>query len=739
LRETEGDKPVTELPAWDLSLGHLEAELARIDVSLRRQARLWQLAGQDPADAFRGLYVSEKEAEALLARPLASHWGRAATLSAAEEEAFRRARRQADLQARALAESARCQGHPVRLVQLASTFNLDHFDLDVLLIALAPALDLRYERLYGYLQDDVTKKRPTVNLALDLLCEPDKERLPWLARFTDDAALVRHELVQLVTEPGSVKPPLLGRVLAPDEAVLAWLLGHYVPHVDLRPGAELSSPQGPGAAAQPMDPAQCEALRPCVTPGSEAPLVVFSGPDALAQEDAATWLARQRKQPLLRVNLAPIIEGGVPPLRGVRLALRDARLTAAVLYLTGWEAIRAENEAAAEATAALCAFPGLAIIAGSAAWQAQGSPRNRLVLNLAFPVPSYVQRRELWERFLAAPGAPGSAAETAEQAIDVTAVAGQFVLASAQIRDAAATARDSAQQRGASLSRGDLLVAARAHSNPNLANLARKITPRYGWSDIVLPADQVALLREIVATVRGRPVVLEEWGLGRKLVSGQGIPILFAGPPGTGKTMAAEIIAGELGLDLYKIDLSTVVSKYIGETEKNLERIFAEAERSNAILFFDEADALFGKRSEVRDSHDRYANIEISYLLQRMEAYDGVTILATNLRANLDEAFTRRLQFAVDFPFPEEKERLRIWQTLFPADVPAGPDLDFGLLARRFKLAGGSIRNIIVNAAYLAASDGRCVSMELLLHSTRRELQKMGRLVNEDHMLAQES
>jgi SpoVK/Ycf46/Vps4 family AAA+-type ATPase len=195
--------------------------------------------------------------------------------------------------------------------------------------------------------------------------------------------------------------------------------------------------------------------------------------------------------------------------------------------------------------------------------------------------------------------------------------------------------------------------------------------------------------------------------------------------------MAAEIIAGELKLDLYKIDLSTVVSKYIGETEKNLERIFVEAERSNAILFFNEADALFGKRSEVRDSHDRYANIESSYLLQRMEAYDGVTILATNLRTNLDEAFTRRLQFAVDFPFPEEQDRLRIWQTLFPPDAPRAPDIDFGPVAKRFKLTGRSIRNIIVGAAYLAANDRKYVSMDLLLHGTRRELQKMGRLMDE--------
>jgi SpoVK/Ycf46/Vps4 family AAA+-type ATPase len=207
--------------------------------------------------------------------------------------------------------------------------------------------------------------------------------------------------------------------------------------------------------------------------------------------------------------------------------------------------------------------------------------------------------------------------------------------------------------------------------------------------------------------------------------------MLFSGEPGTGKTMAAEIMAGELGLDLYRIDLSTVVSKYIGETEKNLERIFAEAQNSNAILFFDEADAIFGKRSEVKDAHDRYANLEISYLLQRMEMYDGVTILATNLRANLDEAFTRRLQFAVDFPYPDETYRLRIWRTLFPADVPHESPLDFEFLARRFKMAGGNIRNVLVGAAYLAAADGDRLEMKHLLHGTRRELQKMGRLVNE--------
>ena len=206
---------------------------------------------------------------------------------------------------------------------------------------------------------------------------------------------------------------------------------------------------------------------------------------------------------------------------------------------------------------------------------------------------------------------------------------------------------------------------------------------------------------------------------------------MFTGPSGTGKTMAAEIIAGDLGLDLYKIDLSMMVSKYIGETEKNLSAVFSEAETSNAILFFDEADALFGKRSEVKDSHDRYANIEVGYLLQRMEEYEGVVILATNLRKNLDDAFVRRLHFTVEFPFPDEKNRRQIWEGIWPQDTPREPDLDLDSLARRFAVTGGNIRNIAVAAAFLAAHNGNLVDMGHLMRATQREYQKMGKVVAE--------
>jgi SpoVK/Ycf46/Vps4 family AAA+-type ATPase len=314
-------------------------------------------------------------------------------------------------------------------------------------------------------------------------------------------------------------------------------------------------------------------------------------------------------------------------------------------------------------------------------------------------------------------------------------LAGKFRFTGGQIRDAAASARNLARWSNPEDPRitiDHLNAACRLHSNQKLAVLAKKISPHYDWNDIVLPVDQRQRLREICNHVKYRSVVYEQWGFGRKLALGKGLNVLFSGPPGTGKTMAADIIAGALALDLYKIDLSSVVSKYIGETEKNLAKIFAEAESSNAILFFDEADALFGRRSEVRDAHDRYANIEISYLLQRVEEYEGVVILATNRNKDMDEAFVRRLHFSIEFPFPAEADRRRIWQGIWPNETPLSPDLDLDLMARRFEIPGGNIRNIAVAAAFLAADDGGAITTSHLLRAIRREYQKMGKVVAED-------
>lgn len=713
----------------DISLNHLQLELARIDLMLQRELKRWQQAGESLNEAFRGLFVSDARAKALLARPFATSWGQLAALPPDEAHAFTLAEAELAGQIQSLLDTAQSQGQVTRLQYVAKAFDLDQFELDTLLVCLAPALDLRYELIYGYLQDDVTRKRPGVSLVLDLLAEPGPERLQRLSYFAPGASLFKYRLLELDNPAAAGAPPLLGQTLRLDETVLALLLGEYRPHPDLGAHASLIWPEVDEADRLLAAESWPELER--VAAEVEQPVVIFYGPDRVAWQATARLLAASLERLLLTVDLEAVVKAGLAPLEALELALRDARLTGAIPCLTGWDACLADEVPPPELLARLCACDDLVLVAGEKSWQAGGIDRDRPMLWFEFSAPAYEQRLALWQHYLALlPGADAGLEE-----LDIGAVTGQFVLTAGQIRDVTAAALDRAVQRGDRLTTEDLLAAARSQSNPRLASLARKIVPRYYWEDIILPADQLAILREIVATVRGRPLVLGQWGIGRKLASSQGITVLFAGPPGTGKTMAAEIIARQLGLDLYKIDLSTIVSKYIGETEKNLERIFAEAQSSNAILFFDEADAIFGKRSEVKDAHDRYANIEVSYLLQRMEAYDGVTILATNLRANLDEAFTRRLQFAVDFPFPEEEDRLRIWRTLFPPEVPVEPGLDFTLLARRFKLAGGNIRNIIVSAAYLAAADGGRITMAHLLHGTRRELQKMGRLINEADLL----
>ena len=314
---------------------------------------------------------------------------------------------------------------------------------------------------------------------------------------------------------------------------------------------------------------------------------------------------------------------------------------------------------------------------------------------------------------------------------DINALADRFRFTEGQIRDAVTDARNRARWRDPfepRISVADLYAASRAQSGQTLGTLASKLVPRYTWEDIILPSESFRQLREIYYRASYHNVVYGDWGFDRKLSGGKGLNALFAGPSGTGKTMAAEVIAHALGLELYRIDLSAVVSKYIGETEKNLARVFDAATSSNAILFFDEADALFGKRSEVKDAHDRYANIEISYLLQRMEEYEGVSVLATNLRRNMDEAFVRRMASVVSFPLPEEEQRRVIWERIWPSTAPLAADVEIDFMARQFKVAGGHIRNIAVAAAFLAAEAGSEIQMAHVIKATGRELEKMGRV-----------
>ena len=385
----------------------------------------------------------------------------------------------------------------------------------------------------------------------------------------------------------------------------------------------------------------------------------------------------------------------------------------------------AHNENRALRTAlssAVADFGWLVFLIGESDWSGAEKLAGSVVQSVKVTLPDVPRSAAIWRHSLA-----GHVADPGQWADEL---AGRFRLPAARITAAVELADNDRLTRPESraLTLADVAAACRQQSNQNLGERAVKVQPVCGWDDLVLPEDRLEKLRDICAQVRHHYRVYVGWGFGAKLSHGKGISALFSGPSGTGKTLAAEVLAHDLQLDLYKVDLSGVVSKYIGETEKNLAKIFAEAETGNAILFFDEADALFGKRTAVSDAHDRYANIETSYLLQRIEDYEGVVILATNLRQNMDEAFTRRIRFIVDFPFPEADSRMRIWRTLLPPQAPVAADVDLGWLARQLEVAGGSIKNIVLNAAFLAAADGGVIDRRHVLRGARREFEKIGKL-----------
>jgi len=660
-----------------------------------------------------GLYVTHSQAVAQLYQA-----GVEVALEEEESQSISLSIQEAKERAETFDQQVRAQGIRHTIGTLADCFHLSDLEVDAFILILAPAIEPRYTTLYSYLQDDVTTKQPRVALLLDLLCGNALERLTFLHKFGEEAPLRRYGLIESMPSSDTSRgSSLLYEALQIDPTLIQWLLGTPHLHRTIAPYATFHALESTTTLTE--DNSDSDLLPILTTTLEHRALLSLHGADEQRQHIAASALAQVNEQGLLEVELTRALQQGVDGSTLVRLALRDALLLNALPCFQGWEDDLV-NETMAEM---VYTFPHPVVLRGKGRWHGNSATRSRPILSYACTHPTYSQRRRLWN-------------EAVNHALnlDLDMVAGQFTLTSQQIRHAATTARDYALQRGDAITTADLINAARFHSTPRLGTLAYQIHPRFAWDDIVLPVEHKTILREIVNMVRGRGIVLEEWGLGHKLVSSSGVSALFAGSPGTGKTMAAEVIAGELGLDLYKIDLSSVVNKYIGETEKSLGKLFDEASASNAILFFDEADALFGKRSEVKDSHDRYANIEVSYLLQRMEQYDGITILATNLRSSMDEAFTRRLQFAIDFPFPDEKDRLNLWETLLPPHVPRDATVNLTLLARRFKLAGGNIRNVIVSAAHIAAANGRVVTQHHLLHGIRRELQKMGRLIDEREM-----
>lgn len=717
--------PDEATPPFASSLEHLLAHLERVDLLVRAQvSRVRQAVGDD---AFRGLTISEAEVDALLQRPLGRPpWAAVPPVSEQVEAAL--ARMAGEIKHRA-AESAR-RGIPLRFATLAARFGLDRFEQDVLLLALAPELDLKYERLYAYLNDDINRKGLTVDLALALLCPDFASRVASRQQFSAGAPLVRHQLIQL-QEPPDRQSSLLTAGLKVDERIAGFLQGSDELDPRLVGQARVVVPEARLEALL-LPPSLKEGLLRFVVDAGQAqgaaPIVYLQGAYGSGKRSMAEALCRELGAELLAVDGAALLALGEDSLRkALRLCAREALLRNAAIH---WENGSALLEGERPATRAallgvLMEHPGLMFLSGAGPWEPAGALGQRAFVRAELPRPSAAEQMALWA------GALGSARPPEGELAVLT---GRFRLTAGQIRDAAAAARSLARFRdpeGGQVTLADVSHACRTQHTRKLTALARKVTSHQGWDDLVLSPDRKEQLRELCLHLKHRSRVHGTFGFEHTLSLGKGLSALFAGPPGTGKTMAAGVIARELGLDLYQIDLSRVVSKYIGETEKHLAQIFADAEAANAALFFDEADAIFGRRTEVRDSHDRYANLDTSYLLQQIDVYEGVVILASNFTRNIDEAFQRRMSFSIEFPFPGPAERLRIWQRIWPTQAPRDADLDLELLARKLEVSGGHIRNIAVAAAFLAAEEDTPIAMRHLIHAARRELQKMGKVVDE--------
>ena len=719
---------------------HIQDALRLLDLTIRLRVATLALQNQEvpEAQASRIAYVTPAEVEWLLAQDGVPHAGGVGAAEARRELArFKEVID--DRVARTLQE-----GTFLALPQLNRLFGLSSFEEGAILTCLAPELNRKYDRLFAYLQDDVTRKRPSVDLVLELQCDTEVQR--WSARvfLSDGGSLLRAGLLRKVDDPQSPSGSSgLAQFLQINPRICEFLLGSNQIDGRLAGRAELMRPADTHQSSAPPE-TSASVLRLVeryLMNGSERgrKLVVYLlGPYGVGKRELVASICRQLGCAVLTLDIEQLLAEGGETEDLVRAAFREGLLQPAVLHLKGADrllettAYSLRNRLAT----AIIEYGWLVFLSGEAPWMLKESFPGCLFQEVALSIPDVPAREAVWQSCLAD--------QMPDAASWVPQLARQFRLTPGQIR-AAIDLAESRRRMDADmlcLSLGALTAACRQQSNHKLGELAVKIEPHYSWGDITLPGDTLTHLHEICGQARNHYKVFGSWGFNKKLSYGRGLSALFVGASGTGKTMAAEVLAHELGLDLYKIDLSGVVSKYIGETEKNLGRIFAEAETSNAILFFDEADALFGKRTEVTDAHDRYANIEISYLLQKMETYEGIVILATNLRENMDEAFMRRIRFVIDFPFPDEANRRHIWQSHFPSEAPISPEIDYEFLAREFQIAGGIIRNIVLNAAFLAASvseatpdrgngEVRVIGMQEILHGARREFAKMGKRWNE--------
>jgi len=614
-------------------------------------------------------------------------------------------------------ESLASLGRPHPIDILRELFGLGVLDEEVLFLLLAPELRPDFTWLFSKLQGGGSHPYPTPSVAGDLFDIKGEDGLEVIDRLQPEAPLRHFGMVDLF--PGDLPLPLQQMKLS--TRIAGYLRGidmmdEQVQHL-LRP-----IPKAPTTSRHSKLAEGIERVLRNNGPGRSRPVVNLIGPKDMGRTEVARAMCDALNIGVYALDVGRLAGAGLDTPSQIPLIERDAALSSFVILVDDADVQDLEGPSRRSVTSNLVDAIGTMTIVTSA----DRFPTTRDTIPVRVPVPDAKELKGLWKDAL------GRGEQVDDAAL--SSISQHFGFGPRAIVQAVNSARSLALVGGAEpgvpLKEEDLWNACREQVGTDLGSLAQRIEPCFGWDDIVLPEDDLEQLREIADQVANRGKVYDTWEFRKVMSRGRGISALFTGPSGTGKTMAAEIIASHLGLDLYRANLAGIISKWVGETEKNLQRVFDAAERSGAILFFDEADALFGRRTQVRDSHDRYANVEVDFLLQRMEDYRGLAVLATNRKSALDTAFLRRIRFVVDFPFPDRESRRRIWRVAFPKKAKA-QGLDYKALSR-LEISGGNIHNIAVRAAFMAAAEGAAgIGMGHVLKATRREYDKIGKMITE--------
>ena len=695
---------------------YLEQELGWLNLLLQYETQRLRASYQLSLEEFRGLYISDDQVDAHLASMASQDDSNAKPHSLLVEAHGRRA----------VIREQRPPNNP--LARLAHVLNLTELEQDILVLAAAVEYDLKYLSIFAYLNNDVAQRWPTADLAVRLFSRDRDNSVQEIRSLLRPHATLFSQGVFQTVEATRARPSwrAMGFQLTP----IVW---DFL--IDAPPPTQLGSAVAVRCKVDRdwdtvfISKRTKAAITQCLPnePGGHGagPVFLLTGREGAGRQLAIEAICGGFSRPMMtiradRLNLAdPAIEELL-----ATTALMSLLLGAVVFVQTN-----------CNNPDSLCLFIERLKVNASAVFIScpPNAPQgiHRLVdRSIDFDTPQTTIRREAWQSMLSKRSINTDSA-TLDQ------LAEQFKLNTGEMTRAASGAVYLTPSNGSKhhfspsetkTTSQALFESTRSVLRTDFGPMARRVVPKFGWDDIVLPHTTRRRLRSIAKAVEHRELVFEQWGFGGHRTTGNGLTVLFAGKSGTGKTICASVIAQHVGLDLYKIDLSGVVSKYIGETEKNLERIFSTAHAGNTILFFDEADALFGKRSEVKDAHDRFANIETGYLLQKLEEHSGVVILATNLANNIDDAFSRRIDFSIEFPMPDEKRREEMWRKMFPSKAPLDDDVQFDFLAKRFELSGGEIRNVATQAAFRAAQNGCVIRMKQIVESLDEQFVKQGKL-----------